>query len=188
MTETAREHAGHAGQSARRSVVSPTRYQHGDELGGSHAELLELQRKAGNAAVAGLVDGESAADSVRRTISSGGRPLDAGVRTRMEEAFQTDFGSVRLHTGPVADQSAAAVGAHAYTAGENVAFASGSYAPGSSAGDHVIAHELAHVVQQRSGPVAGTSVGGGMSVSSPGDHDERSADAAADSALQRLRD
>jgi hypothetical protein len=69
----------------------------------------------------------------------------------METRFGTDFGSVRVHTNSLAAASAAAIGARAYTLGSEVVFGAGQYAPDTTAGLHTLAHELTHVVQQRSG-------------------------------------
>ena len=83
-----------------------------------------------------------------------------------------DFSDVRVHTGDTADASARSVSAHAYTVGSNIVFQRGAYDPGSSAGQTLLAHELTHVVQQRSGPVDGTPAAGGVSVSDPSDRFE----------------
>jgi hypothetical protein len=88
----------------------------------------------------------------------------------MEARFGADFSDVRLHTDRAAQESAAASGARAYTSGSDVVVGQGG-------GDrHTLAHELTHVIQQRSGPVAGTDNGDGLRVSDPGDHFEREAD------------
>ncbi len=86
-----------------------------------------------------------------------------------------DFSDVRVHTGDAADASARSVSAHAYTVGSNIVFQRGTYDPGSSQGQTLLAHELTHVVQQRSGPVDGTPAAGGVSVSDPSDRFEREA-------------
>jgi uncharacterized protein DUF4157 len=137
------------------------------------AGLLALQRAAGNAGVSAMMS----ADEV---IPSGGSPLDVSVRGDMESRFGQDFGDVRVHSG--ADAHAAAVGlsAQAYTVGSDIVFQQGRYDPASAEGAHVLAHELTHVVQQRSGPVDGTDNGGGVRVSDPGDPFERAASANAD--------
>ena len=83
-----------------------------------------------------------------------------------------DFSDVRVHTGDAADASARSVSAHAYTVGSNIVFQRGTYDPGSSQGRTLLAHELTHVVQQRSGPVEGTPAAGGVSVSDPSDRFE----------------
>jgi hypothetical protein len=59
-----------------------------------------------------------------------------------------DFSRVRIHTGPLAAESARAVNAHAYTVGQDIVFAAGQYRPGTKAGDRLLAHELTHTVQQ----------------------------------------
>lgn len=91
---------------------------------------------------------------VGRVLSSPGRPLDAQVRQQMEAGFGHDFHDVRVHTDETAQRSARSVNALAYTVGRNVVFGGGQYAPGSQHGMHLLAHELAHVVQQR-GQVGG---------------------------------
>jgi hypothetical protein len=88
-----------------------------------------------------------------------------------------DFSQVHVHTGEQAAESARAVSAKAYTAGNHVVFADGQYRPGSSSGRSLLAHELSHVAQQASGPVEGTPIGDGVSVSQPGDRFERAAQA-----------
>jgi outer membrane protein OmpA-like peptidoglycan-associated protein len=68
----------------------------------------------------------------------------------MESRFSHDFGQVRIHTDLRAAESAAAVGAMAYTVGRDVVFGAGQYAPGTGRGQALLAHELVHVVQQES--------------------------------------
>jgi hypothetical protein len=142
------------------------------------AGLLRLQREAGNGAVSELVEQRS---PVLDVISSGGEALEPGVRADMEGRMGHDFGGVRVHTDDAASASAQSVGAHAYTVGNNVVFQRDAYDPSSQAGRTTLAHELTHVVQQRSGAVDGTPAGGGVSISEPGDRFER---AAADNATQ----
>jgi len=77
-----------------------------------------------------------------------GTPLDTGVRSRMESAFGYDFSRVRIH----ADESMAGnLNSRAFAIGKDIAFGIGEYAPGTFIGDALIAHELAHVVQQGEG-------------------------------------
>lgn len=83
----------------------------------------------------------------------GGRPLDAGTRAFMESRFSSDFGQVRIHDGPAAARSAAAMGARAYTLGNDLVFGAGHYAPATTAGQRLLAHELAHVLQHARGAV-----------------------------------
>jgi hypothetical protein len=82
---------------------------------------------------------------------SSGLPLEPLVRRDMEDRFGADFGDVRVHADADAQDSAEALGARAYTHGSDIAFGAGRYAPGTPAGRHLLAHELAHVVQQRRG-------------------------------------
>lgn len=88
---------------------------------------------------------------------AGGSPLDAQLRATMEGRFGVDFGSVRLHTGDRAERDAADVHARAFTVGDDVVFGAGEYVPHTAEGRRLIAHELAHVIQQRRavGPVVG---------------------------------
>ncbi|MBM7773836.1 hypothetical protein JOD54_004040 [Actinokineospora baliensis] len=141
--------------------------------------LLGLQRAVGNAGVGALVDEERS--PVHSVIGSGGSPLDTATRAEMEGRFGgQDFSGVRVHTGGAATESARSVNAQAYTVGSDIVFSENRYDPGSAEGKHMLAHELTHVVQQRSGPVDGTDAGGGVKISDPGDRFEREAVANAD--------
>lgn len=140
--------------------------------------VLGLQRAVGNAGVTSLLEEERS--PVHDVISSGGRPLDPDVRTDMEGRLGHDFSDVRVHDDSAATASAQAVNAHAYTVGSNVVFQRDQYDPSSAAGKVTLAHELTHVVQQRSGPVDGTSAPGGIKVSDPSDRFEREAAANAE--------
>lgn len=84
-------------------------------------------------------------------VTTGGRPLEPSTRAFMESRFGFEFGSVRIHDDASADASARAVRAQAYTVGNHVVFAAGQYAPHTTAGRHLLAHELAHTMQQRGG-------------------------------------
>jgi hypothetical protein len=103
-----------------------------------------IQRLAGQAA--GSAGAEPA--SVKRALAGSGRPLGPELRRDFEPRFGYDFSKVRLHTGAAAEHSAREVNAHAYTVGQDVVFGHGQYAPGTSAGRRLLAHELTHVVQQ----------------------------------------
>ncbi|ANZ38855.1 hypothetical protein BBK82_25085 [Lentzea guizhouensis] len=142
------------------------------------AGLLDLQRAVGNAGVTSVVEEERS--PVHGVLSSGGAPLDANVRADMEGRFGQDFSDVRVHTDSAAHASAQSVNAQAYTVGSNIVFQRDRYDPASAAGQHMLAHELTHVVQQRSGPVDGTDAGGGVKVSDPSDRFEREAVSTAD--------
>ncbi|MFD8209673.1 DUF4157 domain-containing protein [Streptomyces sp. NPDC059695] len=148
--------------------------------------LPALQRAVGNAAVARMLAQRRAAGaqeeesgpgaagggpSVHEVLRSPGRPLAEPLRAEMEGRLGSDFGDVRLHTGPVAQRSAEELGARAYTSGSHVVIGPGG------ADKHTLAHELTHVIQQRGGPVSGTDNGAGLRVSDPGDAFERAAEA-----------
>lgn len=75
------------------------------------------------------------------------RRLDESTRQRMESGFGRGLTGVRIHTGDRAASLAADMGARAFTVGKDVYFGAGQYQPGSTDGDHVLAHELAHTVQ-----------------------------------------
>jgi hypothetical protein len=83
-----------------------------------------------------------------------GAPLDGGVRTRMERAFGHDFSAVRVHNDGAAARLSADLNARAFTVGKDIAFGASEYRPGTLVGDALIAHELAHVVQQRGSTAA----------------------------------
>jgi uncharacterized protein DUF4157 len=116
----------------------------------SHASvrspLLSIQRFAGQATA-----GEGTAPaSVHHVLASSGTPLEFALRQDMEQRFGHDFSRVRIHSGGAAEQSARDVNANAYTVGRDVVFGVGRYAPNTSDGRWLIAHELTHVVQQTS--------------------------------------
>jgi outer membrane protein OmpA-like peptidoglycan-associated protein len=109
----------------------------------------KLDRKA---AVAGPDGGEAPA-SVHQTLAEPGRPLSETARTFFEPRFGRPLDHVRVHEGGQAAESAQAVGALAYASGRHVVLGTAAPAPESQAGRRLIAHELAHVVQQEHGSV-----------------------------------
>lgn len=111
------------------------------------AAPVAVQRAGGDAMAAAL----AAPPSVERALSGGGRPLEPAVRRDMEQRFGHDFFDVRVHDDALAAESAREVSAHAYTSGPHIAFAAGRYAPHRTEGRRLLAHELAHVVQQSQG-------------------------------------
>lgn len=98
--------------------------------------VMALQRSAGNRAVNSLI--------------ASGQPLDPATRNYMEQRFSTDFNAVRVHTGGLAARAADSELARAYTIDSNIVFGAGEFAPNSLDGRRLLAHELAHVVQQTS--------------------------------------
>ena len=85
---------------------------------------------------------------VHEVLRSPGQALDTRARAFLEPRFRRGFGAVRVHADPLANQSAQSIGALAYAAGHHIAFAAGRYAPARPDGLKLIAHELAHVLQQ----------------------------------------
>ncbi|MGE0059396.1 MAG: DUF4157 domain-containing protein [Dehalococcoidia bacterium] len=118
-------------------------------------------------------------DDIARSIQAKrgtGASLDNATRADLEPALGSDFGDVRVHTDGEADALNRAVSAEAFTTGKDIFFRSGNYNPGSADGRKLLAHELTHVVQQRSAPAQSD-----LSVSSPSDSSELEASAVADS-------
>ena len=85
---------------------------------------------------------------VHAVLRSRGEPLGAASRAFLEPRFGHDFSAVRVHTGPRAAESARAMDASAYTAGRHIVFGAGRYAPDTRPGLGLLAHELAHTIQQ----------------------------------------
>ncbi|WP_020588527.1 DUF4157 domain-containing protein [Desulfobacter curvatus] len=85
---------------------------------------------------------------VEEVLSSPGKPLDLRTREFVESRFGYDFSKVRLHTDSPAAKSARALGARAYTVGNNIVFGTNQYMPGTTLGRRLLAHELTHVLQQ----------------------------------------
>lgn len=86
---------------------------------------------------------------VNDVLNSSGQPLEPETRSFMEERFNLNFARVRVHDNAQAAASAASVQALAYTVGSDIVFGRGQYAPSTSEGRHLLAHELSHVAQQR---------------------------------------
>jgi hypothetical protein len=142
--------------------------------------VRNLQRLAGNSSVGSMLN-EKEESPVRDVVRSDqGEPLDSKTRGQMESRLGEDLSDVRVHTGGKADQSARSINAQAYTVGNDVVFGGGKYQPESPTGQRIIAHELTHVIQQRSGPVEGTEAAGGIKVSDPSDRFEQAAERTAD--------
>lgn len=97
---------------------------------------------------------------------SGGQPLDLGSQRALEAHFGADLAGVRVHSDSLAARGAEAIDAQAYTAGRDIYFAPGMYAPSTGSGQRLLAHEVAHVVQQSSGKEPGIAAEsrGGMRI------------------------
>lgn len=106
------------------------------------AESVTVSRKAQGAT------GGDAPASVGLVLHSPGQPLDPSTRAFFEPRFGQALGHVRVHTGSEAQQSARDVNAVAYTVGSHVVFGAERYAPSTSDGQWLLAHELTHTIQQ----------------------------------------
>lgn len=121
----------------------------------AHCEEEEkIQKKSEGGAIAGI----EAPSIVHDVINSGGQPLDSRTRKFFEPRFGHNFSHVLVHSGPTAEQSARDLNAYAYTVGQNIVFGTGRFAPESHEGRKLIAHELTHVLQQRSVPTKVTQI------------------------------
>lgn len=90
--------------------------------------------------------------------ATSGQPLPAAVRQDMGERIGADFSRVRIHTDSEAVGLSRALGAHAFTYGSHIFFNQGQFDPGSWQGQHVLAHELAHTLQQNGHTIRRLSV------------------------------
>ena len=123
-------------------------------------------------------------EQVLDVIGSGGMPLDPGIQRSLEERIDADFSDVTIHTGSKAAEAADAIDARAFTCGNAIVFNSGEFDPYSPEGQHLLAHELAHVKQQNGGaPLSMMPQEGADLEIDPDPHLEREADRAAEEAL-----
>jgi hypothetical protein len=161
---------------SRLSPLPPSRVlQRKCACGGTCADCAPEAEGSLRRSAAGTADSAMAPPIVLDVLASPGQPLDAATRADMEVRFGHDFGHVRVHADGKAAQSAAAVSARAWTVGADIAFGGGMYEPSSRHGSGLLAHELAHVVQQRNLPRTSS----GLTIGEPGDAFEREAEAAA---------
>jgi hypothetical protein len=116
---------------------------------------------------------------VESVIGSPGKPLEAATLATMESRFGHRFGDVRIHADERAGQSARAVNAQAYAVRNHIAVQPGLYKPETAAGERLIAHELAHVAQQRH-----TSAAGPLTIGDAHSEAEVEADRKADSVVK----
>src|SRR5208282_2996572 len=145
--------------------------QSGGECAECKKKKMALQRRALHGSEPATVP-----PIVHDVLRSPGQPLDAATRGFMEPRFGHDFSRVRVHTDGKAAESARTLSARAYTVGNAVVFGSGRFAPSTSAGRLLIAHELSHTIQQSSPEIPLT---GELTTMPSGHPTERQADAAA---------
>lgn len=115
-----------------------------------------------------------------RAVRRDGAPLPDGARADFEQRFGYDFSRIRIYADGEAATAARAIGARAYTIGSHIAFGAGELAPGTEDGRRLLAHELAHVVQQGAREPSSSP----PRLSNPGDAAEREADQLAGAALR----
>ncbi len=152
--------------------------------GGDPGEECSCQKKEDekfrvDRTASGAAGEHDALGRVNRVVARSGRPLAAGVRADMEQRFGRSFERVRIHDDADAATSAGAVAAHAYTVGDHIVFGPGRYRPGTREGRFLLAHELAHTVQQSGGQQPQPA----GRVSQPHDSHEREAAAAASAVM-----
>jgi hypothetical protein len=160
-------------------VAAPTPVH--DEPGGPERVASEMGNRNFGRLVARMRDGEGIlADGlvhpdVQAAIAAAhgsGRPLDSGLAGGLGQAFGEPIDDVRVHTGDHAAALARAVSARAFAVGNDIFFGAGEYNPSTPDGTQLIAHEAAHVIQQRGAPPDGP-----LMVSHPDDAMEREAEA-----------
>lgn len=140
-------------------------------------QLKQLQRRSSSAQAAPTI----APPIVHQVLRSSGQPLDPVTRASMEPHFERDLSDVRIHTDAQATSSARAVNALAYTVGNRIVFDHDHYRPQTTTGQHLLAHELTHVIQQSGSSTLPTS----LQVGSPDDYAERQADSVANQVTAR---
>ena len=143
---------------------------------GKCLRTARLPARVHRKATAGAAIEPVAGPLLDRAAGEPGAPLPRDLRAELQQALGVDLDAVRVHTGPAAAQAAEAIGARAFAVGQDVHFGAGAYDPDTAAGRHLIAHEVAHTVQERGAPATGAAT----AVSEPGDAHEREADAFAD--------
>jgi hypothetical protein len=117
------------------------------------AHLSRIQRSTTSPPAVGVAGGvvEAGLESRIQRLQGRGQPLPTVLRSSMEGAFGAGFGDVRTHAGPEATALNRELGARAFTVGNDVVFGEGQCRPGTAAGQHLLAHELAHTLQQGGG-------------------------------------
>ena len=173
------------------AVSDDARWRHSTNATPRAQMMLGLQQTIGNQAVQRMmmqrrgkglfaVDDDTQARIHRERGS--GQPLDPATQVQMSRSIGHDFSNMRVHTSTEADDVSRQLGAIAFTTGQDVFFRAGRYDPASSSGQELLAHELAHVVQQSSGAI---STHQRMTVNPSDDAYEQAADAVARSVMNK---
>lgn len=116
---------------------------------------------------------------VNTAMQQQGRTMEGGIRSRLESSFRCDLSRVRVHSDESAARAASAINARAFTLGQNIWFGRNEFAPNSVGGFHLLAHEVAHTIQQGAQTPA---VQRSLAVGAVDDPAEAAADRAADAA------
>ena len=157
----------------------------GNHAGGGECEACSKQKQTLQRATRNpeleTRDRDGVPPIVHDVLRSPGQPLDPPTRAFMEPRFGHDFSQVRVHTDARAAESARAVNAQAYTVGQNIVFATVQYTPGESRNKRILAHELAHIIQQSTSM---RRLPDKLEVTNPADASEREAEAAAQAIMQ----
>jgi hypothetical protein len=153
----------------------------GGQVSQSEGECADCKKKTLQRQAAGLAAPAMAPPIVHEVLNSPGQPLDVASRQFFEPRFGHDFSRVRVHTDDRAAESARAVNAAAYTVGSDMVFDSDHYRPSDGNSRQLVAHELAHVVQQEVGAPFHGSSSGPLRIAPPDDGPEREAEHAAKS-------
>jgi len=127
-------------------AAAPSRLSRNSATGTAVRQTQQTSLRQSSEAAAGEV-----ATGLGEAPLSPGQALDPATRVFMEARFGQDFGSVLVHTDNRAADSARSINAVAYTVGSDVVFGAGQYAPATAAGRKLLAHELAHTIQQQAG-------------------------------------
>lgn len=168
--------------------AAPRRIQRACDCGrraqGGECEQCRKKRvqRHGEGGTAGA-DSSAARAGVDAALASAGQPLQPAARQHLEQRFGRDFAHVRVHADSAAAASARSLGAQAYATGEHLVFGAGRYAPHTRGGLWLLAHELAHTVQQRLGGSAQAQAFDEAGVAAHEDPGETAADRAADAVL-----
>ncbi len=137
-------------------ISSPCSCSEGEEM---CEECKQKQQVAIARKAESTPDVKEVSSTVHEVVRSPGQPLDSATRSFFEPRFGRDLSDVRVHTSAEAAQSARSIEALAYSAGNHIVFGSQQYQPSTSHGKHLLAHELAHVIQEENARVSSVSSG-----------------------------